>query len=105
MIEHLFDDALIEALRDDRRSMTWADVEEARLVEEVGLGQPVAYTEHEKRLIATHEAGHATIAWLVAPQRRLEVLTIVKRRAGARPARPRRPRGRVHPLPDRDARR
>ena len=45
-----------------------------------GLGQPVAYTDHEKRLIATHEAGHATIAWLVAPQRRLEVLTIVKRR-------------------------
>jgi hypothetical protein len=36
-------------------------------VEEVGLGQPVAYTDHEKRLIATHEAGHATIAWLVAP--------------------------------------
>ena len=29
------------------------------------MGQPVAYTAHEKRLIATHEAGHATIAWLV----------------------------------------
>ena len=27
-----------------------------------------------------HEAGHATVAWLVAPQRRLEVLTIIKRR-------------------------
>ena len=61
--------------------MTWADVDKARLVEEVGMGQPVAYTEHEKRLIATHEAGHATVAWLVAPQRRLEVLTIVKRRS------------------------
>jgi cell division protease FtsH len=41
----------------------------------------VAYTDHEKRLIATHEAGHATIAWLVASERRLEVLTIVKRRS------------------------
>jgi ATP-dependent Zn protease len=60
--------------------MTWGDVEKARLVEEVGMGQPVAYTDHEQRLIATHEAGHATVAWLVAPQRRLEVLTIVKRR-------------------------
>jgi cell division protease FtsH len=49
-------------------------------VEEVGMGQPVTYTDHEKRLIATHEAGHATIAWLVAPYRRLEILTIVKRR-------------------------
>jgi ATP-dependent Zn protease len=32
-------------------------------------------------LIATHEAGHAAVAWLVAPHRRLEVLTIVKRGA------------------------
>ena len=45
------------------------------------MGQPVAYTDHEKRLIATHEAGHATVAWLVAPERRLEVLTIIKRRS------------------------
>ncbi len=80
LLERMLDDALIQALRDGRRSMCWADVEEARLVLEVGLGQPVAYTDHEKRLIATHEAGHATMAWLVAPQRRLEVLTIVKRR-------------------------
>jgi ATP-dependent Zn protease len=44
------------------------------------MGQPVRYTDHEMRLIATHEAGHATLAWLTAPQRRLEVLTIIKRR-------------------------
>ncbi len=28
------------------------------------MGQPVAYTDHEQRLIATHEAGHAVTAWL-----------------------------------------
>jgi ATP-dependent Zn protease len=60
--------------------MSWTDVEHARLDSEIGLGQPVHYTEHEARLIATHEAGHATIAWLVAPERRLEVLSIIKRR-------------------------
>jgi cell division protease FtsH len=59
--------------------MAWTDVEQARMLVEVGLGQPVGYTEHEQRLIATHEAGHATVAWLVAPHRRLEILTIVKR--------------------------
>jgi cell division protease FtsH len=80
MIEHLFDEALVNALRRGEKAMCWADVEKARLVEEVGMGQPVAYTDHEKRLIATHEAGHATVAWLVAPERRLEVLTIIKRR-------------------------
>jgi ATP-dependent Zn protease len=80
MIEHLFDEALVNAVRRGSSAMSWPDVERARLVEEVGLGQPVAYTAHEKRLIATHEAGHAVTAWLVAPQRRLEVLTIIKRR-------------------------
>ncbi|WP_432573738.1 AAA family ATPase [Kineococcus sp. SYSU DK005] len=79
MIESLLDEALVNAVRRDADGMSWADVEHARLVTEVGLGQPVAYTAHEERLIATHEAGHAAVAWLVAPQRRLEVLTIVKR--------------------------
>jgi cell division protease FtsH len=81
MIEHLFDEALVNAVRRGEREMTWKDVEHARLVEEVGMGQPVGYTDHELRLIATHEAGHATAAWLTAPQRRLEVLTVIKRRS------------------------
>jgi len=81
MIEHLFDEALVNAVRRGERAMTWADVEHARLVEEVGMGQPVGYTDHEMRLIATHEAGHATLAWLTAPHRRLEILTIIKRRS------------------------
>jgi ATP-dependent Zn protease len=80
MIEHLLDEALVNAVRRGQRAMTWKDVEQARMVEEVGMGQPVGYTPHEKQLIATHEAGHATLAWLTAPQRRLEILTIIKRR-------------------------
>ncbi|MCW2615575.1 MAG: ATPase central domain protein [Frankiales bacterium] len=81
MIEHLLDEALVNAVRRGDDALTWADVEKARLVEEVGMGQPTAYTPHERRLIATHEAGHATLAWLTAPERRLEVLTIIKRRS------------------------
>jgi ATP-dependent Zn protease len=80
MIEHLMDEALVNTLRRGAAGMSWEDLEKARLVEEVGLGQPVGYTAHEKRLIASHEAGHATVAWLVAPERRLEILTIIKRR-------------------------
>jgi cell division protease FtsH len=79
MIEHLLDEALVNAVRRGDTMMTWTDIEHARLVTEVGLGHPVRYTEYEQRLIATHEAGHAVLAWLVAPHRRLEVLTIVKR--------------------------
>jgi cell division protease FtsH len=80
MIEALFDEALVFALRRDAAAMGWQDVEQARITASVGLAQPVAYTAHERRLIATHEAGHAVTAWLVAPERRLEVLSIIKRR-------------------------
>lgn len=79
MIEHLLDEALVNALRRGDTRMSYEDVEKARLTEMIGIGHPVTYTEHEQRLIATHEAGHAVTAWLVAPGRTLEVLTIVKR--------------------------
>lgn len=80
MIEHICDEALVNALRRGDVKMNWADLEHARLTEQVGMGQPVAYTDHEAMLIATHEAGHATAAHLAAPHRRLEVLTIIKRK-------------------------
>jgi cell division protease FtsH len=80
MIEQLFDEGLVNAVRRGDNQMNWKDLEGARLTLQVGIGQPVGYTDHEKRLIATHEAGHATAAFLVAPTRRLEVLTIIKRR-------------------------
>jgi cell division protease FtsH len=80
MLEGLLDEALIQAVQESRPRMQWRDVERARMAAEVGLGQPVDYTAHERALIATHEAGHATVAWLVAPERRLEILTIIKRR-------------------------
>jgi len=81
MLEHLFDEAAVAATRRGQGpTISRADLDGSRLIEEIGMGQPVAYTAHEKRLIATHESGHAVLAWLVAPQRRLEVLTIIKRR-------------------------
>jgi ATP-dependent Zn protease len=80
MIEHLFDEALVWTLRDGRGAMDWSDVQQAKLTEEIGLKQPVEYSEAEKRTIATHEAGHAVVAYLVGQNRKLEVLSIIKRR-------------------------
>jgi len=80
MIEHLFDEALVWALRDSRDAMDWHDVQQAKMTEEIGLKQPVEYTDDEKRTIATHEAGHAVVAHLVGQNRKLEVLSIIKRR-------------------------
>jgi cell division protease FtsH len=80
MIEHLFDEALVWALRDSRDAMDWRDIQQAKMTEEIGLKQPVEYTDEEKRTIATHEAGHAVVAHLVGQNRKLEVLSIIKRR-------------------------
>jgi ATP-dependent Zn protease len=81
MLVHLLDEALVWALRRGAPRMSWEDVQHAKLTEEVGLAQPVEYTEAERRTIATHEAGHATVAWLVGRSRKLEVLSIIKRNA------------------------
>jgi ATP-dependent Zn protease len=80
MIEHLMDESLVWALRRGADRFSWNDLQQAKMTEEIGLAQPVEYTEAEQRTIATHEAGHATVAWLVGKGRKLEVLTIVKRR-------------------------
>ena len=81
MLEHILDEALVWAIRENRRELNWRDVQRARLSEEIGLAQPVAYTDHERDLIATHEAGHAVAAYLFANDwRKLEVLSIIKRR-------------------------
>ena len=80
MIEHLFDEALVWSLRDGRDAMDWNDIQQAKLTEEIGLKQPVEYSDDEKIRIATHEAGHAVVAHLVGFDRKLEVLSIIKRR-------------------------
>jgi ATP-dependent Zn protease len=80
MIEHLFDEALLVALRGGRRAMNFSDVMEAKFAEEIGLKQPVVYTDGDRRAVAVHEAGHATVAHFLGQNRRLEVLSIIKRR-------------------------
>jgi ATP-dependent Zn protease len=79
MLVHLLDEALVWALRRAAPAMSWEDIQKAKMTEEIGLAQPVEYTEAERRTIATHEAGHATVAWLAGKARRLEVLSIIKR--------------------------
>jgi len=80
MLEHVLDESIVWALRDGRRAFNWRDLQRARLTEEIGLGQPTAYTDRERHLIATHEAGHAVAAFLGTKDRKLEVLSIIKRR-------------------------
>ncbi|NND01426.1 MAG: AAA family ATPase [Acidimicrobiia bacterium] len=79
-LERLFDEALLQALRGDRSALTRDDIRQAQLEVEIGLPNPVDYSPEERLTIATHEAGHATIAYLVGKGRKLELLSIIKRR-------------------------
>jgi len=79
-LERLFDEALLQALRDDRNALTREDIRNAQLEVEIGLPNPVDYSIEERLTIATHEAGHAVMAYVVGAGRRLELLSIVKRR-------------------------
>ncbi len=79
-IERLFDEALLLAVKDERNAMTLLDLRRARLEIEVGLPEPTDYEKSEAATIACHEAGHATAAYLVGKGRKLEVLSIIKRR-------------------------
>jgi len=80
-LERLFDEALLLSLREGREALTLVDVRRARMEVEIGLAQPTEYTQNERETIATHEAGHAVVAHLVGESRRLEVLSIIKRRS------------------------
>ncbi len=80
MLERLFDEALLLALRDGRTALTRDDVRKARFETELGLPEELSSPDHELATIATHEAGHATIAYLIGKGRKLEVLSIIKRR-------------------------
>jgi len=81
MLEHLLDESLVWALRRGADRLSWNDIQQAKMAEQIGLGNPVEYTELERTAIATHESGHATVAWLVGKGRTLDVLSIVKRGA------------------------
>ena len=79
-LERLMDEALVIALTHGRSAMTMADVAEAKMLVELGVTDETIYTPDERDRVATHEAGHATVAYFVGQTRQLDVLSIVKRR-------------------------
>jgi len=79
-IERLLDEALLFALRDGRDRLGAGDLRQARMDIEIGLAEPTEYTDEERETIATHESGHAVVAHLVGRGRKMELLSIVKRK-------------------------
>jgi cell division protease FtsH len=80
MIKNVVNEALIFALQDGRDALRWDDLWQAKLVEEIGLKQPVQYTPREKDMVALHESAHAVASYtLEKGERLIQVITIQKR--------------------------
>jgi len=80
MIQNIVNEALIFALQDGRDALRWDDLWQAKLVEEIGLKQPVKLTPREKEMTAVHEAGHAVASYtLEKGEFQIQVITIQKR--------------------------
>jgi cell division protease FtsH len=80
MIKNLVNESLIIALQDRRDALRWDDLWQAKLIEEIGLKQPVTYTTREKEMVAVHEAAHAVASYtLERGELQIQVITIQKR--------------------------
>ncbi len=77
-IKDLVNESLINAIRDGRDTVTWADVIHAKHFKELGPSEEVEYIERERHAIAIHEACHAVAALRVRHHMNIDIATIEK---------------------------
>ena len=78
-LANLCNEAALLAARNNRDRVTMADFEEA--VDKVLLGgvRPLLLDDHERRIIAYHESGHALVAWFTPAADLVHKVTIIPR--------------------------
>ena len=79
VIKDMVNEALITAIRDGRRVITWADIIRAKQLKEHGLADDFEYVEHERHALAIHEACHAVMLQHVSRHRMIDIVTIERR--------------------------
>jgi cell division protease FtsH len=80
-IKNIINEALIFALQDGRSALTYDDIWKAKLTDEIGLVEPVEYSEKDKAASAIHESGHAIAGHFLRPSFPVEVVSVRKRGA------------------------
>ena len=79
-LENLLNEAALLAARDNRKVITPNDIDEA--TDRVMMGpakKSRKYTEHERKLVAYHEAGHAVVGICLENASQVQKITIVPR--------------------------
>ena len=82
--DSIVNEAALRAVRDGRKFATQADLEESIEVVIAGYQKKNAImTDHEKRIVAYHEIGHALVAAKQTNSAPVQKITIVPRTSGA----------------------
>ena len=76
-LANLCNEAALIAARHNRTDVVMADFEEAQDKILLGGAQPLLIDAHERRTVATHESGHAPVAWLSPAADPVRKVTIV----------------------------
>jgi len=77
-IKDLVNEALINAIREERDTISWKDVVRAKHLKDLGPGEDVEYIERERHAVAVHEACHAVLAWATRRHLDIDIATIEK---------------------------
>ncbi|WP_423748098.1 AAA family ATPase [Frankia canadensis] len=78
-IKDTVNEALVQAVKDDREIITWKDMLRARVIKEYGLPDDHEHIERERHSIALHEACHAVVAYRMQRGRMIDLATIERR--------------------------
>lgn len=80
VIKDLVNEALIEAIRNGRGTVTYQDMLQAKRFKEFGPPEGVEYVPFERHAVAIHEACHALVAWRRRKHLTIDTVTIEKGR-------------------------
>lgn len=78
-IENMLNEAAILAAREDKQNIGSGDIEEAAIKVTMGNERKTLQTDHERKMTAYHEAGHALIAGLLTDMDPVNRVSIVAR--------------------------
>ena len=82
-LANIVNEAALRAVRENRRYVTQADLEESIEVVIAGYQKNAILTDYEKKVVAYHEIGHALVAAKQSNSAPVQKITIVPRTSGA----------------------
>ena len=78
-IKDIVNEGLVIAIREDRDTVTYADVVKAKQLKQHGLPDEHEYIERERHSVAVHEACHAVVAYRLRKHAVIDMATIERR--------------------------